>query len=117
MGERKRKGGEREKEERGREIRARSAARGRPRAAPITLARSGACAAGGVRGSRANRVIDSGVGVRSFRDREIGRKNSELNDEHLVLKLIIARFNLADFWDVTPKYLVTKLSYELNLSI
>ena len=45
--------------------------------------------------------MDSGVGVRSFRDREIGRKNSELNDEHLVLKLIIARFNLADFWDVT----------------
>ena len=45
--------------------------------------------------------MDSGVGVGSFGDREIGRKNSELNDEHLVLKLIIARFNLADFWDVT----------------
>jgi len=71
---------EREKEERGREIRAGSAARGRPRAAPITRARSGACAAGCVRGSRANRVMDSGVGVGSFGDREIGRKSSELND-------------------------------------
>ena len=71
---------EREKEERGREIHAGSAARGRPRAAPITRARSGACAAGCVRGSRANRVMDSGVGVGSFGDREIGRKSSELND-------------------------------------
>ena len=35
---------------------------------------------GAMRGSRVNRVLDSVVGVRSFRDREIGRKNSELND-------------------------------------
>ena len=63
----------REKEERGREIRAGSAARGRPCAAPITRARSGACVAGCVRGSRANRVMDSGVGVGSFGDREIER--------------------------------------------
>ena len=57
--------------------------------------------------------MDLAVGVGSNRDREIGQKkgefptqkgvmeNFELNDEHLVLKLIIARFNLADFWDVT----------------
>jgi hypothetical protein len=57
--------------------------------------------------------VDLAVGVGSNRDREIGRKkgqfltqkgvmeNFELNDEHLVLKLVIARFNLADFWDVT----------------
>ena len=57
--------------------------------------------------------MDSGVWVGSFGDLEIGRKkgefptqkgvmeNFELNDEHLVLKLSIARFNLADFWDVT----------------
>ena len=36
-----------------------------------------ACAVGCVRGSRANRVIDSGVGVGSFGDREIGRNNFE----------------------------------------
>ena len=29
---------------------------------------------------RANRVLDSGVGVGSFGDREIGRISSELND-------------------------------------
>ena len=71
---------EREKEKKGREIRAGSAVCGRPRAAPITRARPGACAAGCVRGSRANRVMDSGVGVGSFGDREIGRKSSGLND-------------------------------------
>ena len=64
----------------GGEICAGSAVRGRPHAAPIARARSGACAAGCVRGSRANRVMDSGVGVGSFGDREIGRKSSELND-------------------------------------
>ena len=79
-GREKKKRREREKEERGREIRVGSTARGRPRAAPITRARSGACAAGCVRGSRANRVMDSGVGVGSFGFREIGRKSSELND-------------------------------------
>ena len=59
--------------------------------------------------------MDLAVGVGSNRDREIGRKkgefptqkgvmeNFELKDEHLILKLIIARFNLADFWDVTPQ--------------
>jgi len=75
MGERKRKGGrERERRERERDSRRIRGARS------VTRSADHACAVGCVRGSRANRVMDSGVGVGSFGDREIGRKSSELND-------------------------------------
>ena len=62
---------EREKEKEGRERKKREGERFAPRPRR---------AVGCVRGSRANRVMDSGVGVGSFGDREIGRKSSELND-------------------------------------
>ena len=68
---RKRKGGEREEKGDGDgEIRAAIAAPGRPRAASGTCARSGVTS-----GSRANRVVDSDVGVGSFEDQEIRREN------------------------------------------
>ena len=45
----------------------------------VRLSRPRAAAGRDVR-VRANRVLDLGVGVRSFGDREIGRISSELND-------------------------------------
>ena len=71
--------------------------------------------------------MDLAVEVGSNRDREIGWKKGEfptqkgvmekfeLSDEHLVLKLIIARFNLVDFLDVTVPKLDTSsvLKYRL----
>ena len=60
----KRKRREREREEEGR-IRAGDAALGRPRAAPSMRGRDARV--------KGNRVMDSVVGVRSFRDREFGR--------------------------------------------
>ena len=68
--EKEKEGGEREKGEGDGEIRAAIAVPGRPHAASGTRARSGA-----TRGSRANRVVDSDVGVGSFEDREIRREN------------------------------------------
>jgi len=60
----KRKRREREREEEG-GIRAGDAALGRPRAAPSMRGRDARV--------KGNRVMDSVVGVRSFRDREFGR--------------------------------------------
>ena len=91
----KRKRREREREEEG-GIRAGDAALGRPRTAPSMRGRDARV--------KGNMVIDSVVGVRSFRDREFGRnrenpqkvrirvlgKNFELNDENSILKLISA---------------------------
>ena len=98
MGKRKRKR-KKEKEERERkkgegdgEIRAAIAAPDRPRAASGTRARSGA-----TRGSRANRVVDSDVGVGSFEDREIRRENGLSSATKNFLNHFSAWFISVDF--------------------
>ena len=80
----KRKNGKKEKEKEGRE-REKERFAAIPSAVTTTpvehvrLSRPRAAAGRDAR-VRANRVLDSGVGVGSFGDREIGRISSELND-------------------------------------